>query len=62
MSSFSTSCARFHEFDARNGILFQFKVFGRNIKETVLARYFMKVTVHSSFMRLRVIRRIDRIH
>ena len=40
------------------------KVFGRNIKEAKilkLARYFIKVTVRPSFMRLGVIRRINRI-
>ena len=37
-------------------ILFQVKVLGRNIKETTLARYFIKVTARPSYMRLRVIR------
>ena len=32
------------------------KVFGRNIKETRLARYSIKVTAHPSFTQLRVIR------
>ena len=39
---FATSSARFIEFTTRNLVLFQIKVFGRNVKET-------------SFTRLRVI-------
>ena len=46
------------QFDAGNVILFQIKVFGRNIKETKLARYLKKVTARPSFTQLRVIRRI----
>ena len=42
--SFTTSSARFSKFDRQNVILFEIKVFGRNIKETMLARYFVKVT------------------
>ena len=42
--SFSTSSAKFSKFDAANVILFQMKVFGRNIKEITLGRYFIKVT------------------
>ena len=34
ISSFTTSSARFREFEARNVILFLIKVFIRNIKET----------------------------
>ena len=49
MNSFSTSSAKFSEFDAGNVILFQIKVFGRNIKETTLAKYFLKLTVWPSF-------------
>ena len=41
--SFTTSSARFSEFDDGNMILFQIKFFGRNIKETALARCFIKV-------------------
>ena len=55
VSSFTISSASFSEFDNLNMILFQIKVFGRNIAETTLASYFIKVTAHSSFMRLRVI-------
>ena len=40
-------------------ILFQIEVFARNIKETTLAMYFIKVTARPSFTQLRVIRRID---
>ena len=40
---------------AKNVILFQIKVFGRNIKETTLARYFIKGTVRLSFTQLNVI-------
>ena len=49
VSSFSTNSARFSKFDSRNVILFQIKVSGRNIKETSLVRYFIKVTAHLSF-------------
>ena len=59
MSSFSTSSAKFSEFDAGNMILFQIKVL---IKETTLARYFIKVTARRNFKRLRVIRCINGIH
>ena len=62
ISLFSTSSAKFNEFDSGNVILFQIKVFGRNIKETTLPRYFVKVTVRPSFTQLRVIRRKNRIH
>ena len=45
IGSFTISSARFSKFDAAgNAILFQIKVFARNIKETALGRYFMKVT------------------
>ena len=56
MGSFTTSCARFNEFYAGNVILFQIKVNARNIKEAKLAIYFINVTAHPSFMRLRVIK------
>ena len=41
---------------AGNVILFQIKVNARNIKETTLARSFIKVTAHPSFMQLRDIK------
>ena len=62
VSSFTTNSTRFSNFDIGNMVLFQIKVFGRNIKETALARYFIKVTAHPSFKRLRVIRQRDRVH
>ena len=37
-------------------------MFARNIKETTLARYFIKITARPSFTRLIVIRRINRAH
>ena len=43
-------------------ILFQIKLNARNIKETKLAKHFIKVTAHSSFTRLRGIKRINRVH
>ena len=46
-SSFCTNSVKFREFDTRNLVLFQIKVFGVNIKETTLER---------------VIRRINEIH
>ena len=55
----STSSAKFNKFDARNVILFQIKLLVRNIKETMLARYFIKVTTRPSFTRFRVTRRIN---
>ena len=54
--------ARFSELDSGNEILFQIKGFGRNIKETTIARYFIKVTTHPSFTGLRVIRRKNKAH
>ena len=62
MASFTTSSARFSLFDTRDVILFQIKTFGRNMTETTLARYYIKVTTRSSFTRLRVIRNINGIH
>ena len=62
ISSFSTNFAKFSKFDAGNVILFPIKVFGRNILQTTPARYYIKVTVRPSLMRLRVIRRKNRIH
>ena len=59
VSSFTTSSARFSVFDIQNVALFQTKVFGRNIKETTLARYFIKVTVRPSFTRSRVTMQIN---
>ena len=62
VGSFTTICARFCEFDVGNVILFQIKVSGRNIKETALATYFVKVTARPSFTLLRAIRRVNRSH
>ena len=59
ISSFFTNSARFIEFDTGNVILFQVKVFGRNIKEITLGKYFIKVTARPSFSSLRVLRRIN---
>ena len=53
---FIESFTRFSEFYAGNVILFEIKVSARNIKETTLARYFIKVTVRPSFTRLGVIK------
>ena len=44
VNSFTTSSARFSESDIRNVILFQIKIFGRNIKDTTLASDLIKVT------------------
>ena len=62
VSSFTTSYSRLSEFDSRNVILFQTKAFGRNIKETTLARCFIKVSVHPNFTQLKFIRPINRVH
>ena len=62
VSSFTTSSAIFSESGSRNVILFQIKVFGRNIKETTLVRYFIKVTERPSFTQLKVIRETNRVH
>ena len=40
----------FGEFDARNAILFQIKVFGKKLKVTTLARFFTKVNAHPNFV------------
>ena len=62
ISSLTGSCARFGKYYAMNDILFQIKVNARNIKEATLASYFIKVTEHPSFTRLRVIKLINRVH
>ena len=60
VSSFTTSSARFREFDSQNVIkktnviLFQIKVFDRNIKEATVARFFIKVTALPIFTGLGV--------
>ena len=59
MGSFTTSSGRFSKLDSGNMILFQIKVLARNIKETTLAKYFIKLTARPSFTRLRVIRRLN---
>ena len=51
--SFISCLARFSKFECRNVILFQIKNFGRNIKETALTRYFIKVTACPNFARLK---------
>ena len=51
LKSFTTSSGKFSKFGASNAILFQIKVFGKNIKETTLANYFTKVTARPSFTR-----------
>ena len=43
-------------------ILFQIKVFVRNIKKTTLARYFINLTARSSFRQLTVIIQINRVY
>ena len=46
---FTASPTSFREFDARNAILFEIKIFGRKLKITLLARFFIKVNVCCSF-------------
>ena len=58
----STSSAKFSKLDSQKVILFQIKVFGRNIEETTQERYPLKVTARPSFTRLKFIRRINRVH
>ena len=53
---------RLSEFNSWNVILFQTKVFGENIKETTLARYFVKLTARLNFTRSKIIRTINRVH
>ena len=43
-------------------ILFQDKVFGKNLKGTTLAKNFTKVTERPSSTRLRAIKLINRVH
>ena len=62
MRSFFISSGKLSEFDAGNVILLQIKVFGRNIKEATLPRYFIKVTARPSCMRLRAIGWINHSH
>ena len=62
ISPFTTSSARFTEYDTRNVVSSQIKVSGRNIKETTLAKYFIKVTASLSFTRLRITREINTVH
>ena len=52
----TNSCARFSAFYGGDVVLFQIKVNARNIKETSLARHFIKVTARPSFTRLRDIK------
>ena len=47
---FTTTSRNVSKSDASNTILFQARVFGKNIKGTPLAKYFTKVTACSSFM------------
>ena len=54
--------ARFSKFNSGNVALFQIKVSGRDIKETILAMCFIKVTARSSFTQSKVIRQINRVH
>ena len=62
ISSFSAGSAKFSQADAGNVVLFQIKDFGKYIKETTPARYFIEVTVCPMFTLLRVIRRKNRTH
>ena len=61
ISSFTISSAKFSGFDVGNVILFSIKVSNKNIKETTLARYFIKVTECPSFTRIGVISQINRV-
>ena len=60
--SFSNGSTSFSVFDAGNTILFRIKVFSGKINGTTLAKYLIKITVCSSFTRLRIIGQINRIH
>ena len=55
VGSFTTSSERFSQFNDGIVILFQIKIFNRNIKKTTPAGYSIKVTPRPSFTRLRVI-------
>ena len=57
-----TSFERFSEFNGRNAILFHKKVLGKQMKETTLVTYLIKVTTRPSLTRLRIIREINRVH
>ena len=61
VSSFTTSSARFSKFDSGNMILLETKVFSRNIIETALVTYFIKVISHPCFTWLRVKNRVQLI-
>ena len=62
ISSYTTITARVSECDAENVILFQIEDFGRNVKDTPFARYFIKVAAHPSFKWLIRIKWRNRIH
>ena len=47
-NGFTANPASFREFDARNTILFQIKVFGRKLKVATLTRSFIKVNARPS--------------
>ena len=47
---FTASPEIFGEFDARDAILFQINVFGKKLKVTTLARFFIKVNAHRNFV------------
>ena len=54
--SFPSNGRTFREFDTGNTILFQITFFAEKINVTKLAMYFMKISVGSSFTRLRNIK------
>ena len=56
LSSFTTNFGKVSKFDISNVILFQIKVFSKNIKKTTLASYFTKAIARSSFAQLKVIK------
>ena len=62
VSWFTTSSARFSEFDSWKVIIFQVIVFGRNTKDTTLVKHFSKVNVRPCVTRLRVTKQKNIVH
>ena len=62
INSITTSSLKFSKYAAGSVILLQIKNFDRNIKEAVLAKFYIKVTSRTSFTRLRVIRQSNTVH
>lgn len=61
-SWFSISSGNFSKFNPGKIILFQIKTVAGKIDWSTLAAYFIKLTGRSSFIQLRIIKQINKIH